>query len=140
MVEIYDWTDFNLGQPCARSTPLPLKDDRQLAPKELAPAEGNPWSFQEVEQATDEQSESLLQHVTCDLVITDLLYFLQGYQASCPNLWMVCPLTGVPLPYIHIDLNPSTGLSAKIELSLRLAEAFISYKSRSRAAASEVSH
>lgn len=56
-----------------------------------------------------------------------LLSFLQQHQDSHPNLQMVCPWGGVPLPSIDITLEPTLGLSVKIELSLRLCEALIQY-------------
>lgn len=75
-----------------------------------------------------------------DLKIRDLLSFLQQYQTSCPSLQMVCPLFGVPLPSIDIEMDPSAGLSAKIEFSLQLTQTFMKDILASRAAATEVSH
>lgn len=51
---------------------------------------------------------------------------------------MVCPLFGVPLPSIDIILDSSAGLSAKIEFSLRLTQAFMKDILASRAATAEV--
>ena len=73
------------------------------------------------------------------LNLTQLLNFLGRYQANCPKLQMNCPLFGVPLPYIDIDLDSSVGLNAKIEFSLRLTEAFMRDMFASRAATTEVS-
>ena len=74
-----------------------------------------------------------------DLKITDLLSFLHQYEASCPNLQMTCPLYGIPLPSIDIELDSSLGLSAKIEFSLRSSEALVNYMLVSRTASAEVS-
>ena len=74
-----------------------------------------------------------------DLKITDLLQFLHQYEASCPNLQMTCPLFGIPLPSIDIELDSSLGLSVKIELSLRSSEALVKYMLVSRTASAEVS-
>jgi len=74
-----------------------------------------------------------------DLKITDLLSFLHQYQANCPNLQMICPLFGVPLPYIDIKLDSSPESSARIELSLRLSEALVKHMLASRTASAKVS-
>jgi len=75
-----------------------------------------------------------------DLKIADLLNFLQQYQTSCPNLQMICPLSGVPLPSIDIKLESSVGLSAKIEFSLGLSKALMQYVLASRIAGPKVSN
>ena len=74
-----------------------------------------------------------------DLKITDLLSFLHQYESSCPKLQMTCPLFGIPLPSIDIELNSSLGLSAKIEFSLRSSEALVKHMLVSRTASAEVS-
>jgi len=84
--------------------------------------------------------ETQTSQMALDLKITDLLSFLQRYQASCPNLRMICPLSGVPLPYININMDQSLEMRATMEFSLRLTEAFMKDILASRAAAVEVSH
>lgn len=74
-----------------------------------------------------------------DLKITDLLGFLHQYEASCPNLQMTCPLFGIPLPSIDIELDSSLKMSAKIEFSLPLSEALVRRMLVSRAASTKVS-
>lgn len=75
-----------------------------------------------------------------DLKYSDLLGFLQLYQACCPNLQMICSWVGVPAPYIDITLDSSLGLSAKIELSLRLSEALVKYMLASKISATKVAN
>lgn len=75
-----------------------------------------------------------------DLKFTDLLSFLQQYEASHPNLQMTCPYIGVPLPSIDIDLEPTLGLSVKVEFSLQSSKALLQYMLASRTAAAKVSH
>jgi len=53
---------------------------------------------------------------------------------------MICPLFGVPLPSIDMELDSSIGLSAKIEFSLRLTEALMKDILASRTAAAKVWH
>ena len=74
------------------------------------------------------------------LKITHLLGFLQQYEASCPDLQMICPLFGVPFPSIDVELDSSLGLSAKIEFSLRSSKALMQYVLASRVAAAKVPH
>jgi len=62
-----------------------------------------------------------------DLKITDLLSFLQKYQASCPDLQTICPLFEIPFPSIDFKLDSSIGLSVKIEFSLRSSKALMQY-------------
>jgi len=69
-----------------------------------------------------------------DLKLSDLLSFLQQHETSCPNLQMMCPVLGVPLPSITIGLNSLDGY-AKVELSLRTSEALMKHMLGSRAAA-----
>lgn len=75
-----------------------------------------------------------------DLKITVLLSFLEQYQASCPDLQMICPLSGVPSPFIEIKSDSSLELDAKIEFSLQSSKTLMEYIFASRAAAAEVSH
>ena len=79
------------------------------------------------------------QDTIVDLKITDLLGFLQQYQTSCSDLRMVCPPWGVPLPSIQINLYPSLGLTAKIELSLPSCDVLLKQMYASRIASAEVS-
>jgi hypothetical protein len=83
----------------------------------------------------DQPPQSIL-----NLKITHLLGFLGQYQAICPNLQMICPWDGVPLPSIDIKLGTPAGLDAKIELSVQLSKALIQYMGGSRIAAAKISH
>ncbi len=65
--------------------------------------------------------------VVLDLKLTDFLDFLRTHEATCPNIQMICPVLGVPLPSININLNTSIEYSANVQVSLRLSEALIQY-------------
>jgi hypothetical protein len=75
-----------------------------------------------------------------NLKFTELLSFFQQYQVNCPNLQMVCPWVGAPLPSIIILLELSLGWNAKLELSKELSSALMKYIRALRAAATKVSH
>ncbi len=75
-----------------------------------------------------------------NLKLSDLLDFLQQHETSSPNLQMMCPVFGEPLPSITIGLDSLDGYNAKIELSLRMSEALMKNMLGSRAATVEVSN
>ena len=65
--------------------------------------------------------------VVLDLKLTDFLDFFRTHESSCPAIQMTCPMFGVPLPSISINLNESFEYSANVKVSLRLSEALIQY-------------
>ncbi|KAF1809593.1 hypothetical protein P152DRAFT_461276 [Eremomyces bilateralis CBS 781.70] len=70
-----------------------------------------------------------------------LLSLVQKHQECSPNFWLECPWDGVPLPSINLVLDPTLGLTAKLELSLRLSEALMKHLFASKGPTnSEVSH
>jgi len=73
------------------------------------------------------------------LNIAELLSFFQQHQASCPALQMICSWVGVPLPSIFIQLEPSLGWTATLELSKELSVALMKCI-RASPAAAKVSH
>ena len=53
---------------------------------------------------------------------------------------LICPLSGVPLPYININVDQSLEMRATMEFSLQLGRALVKYMVASRAAAAKISH
>lgn len=96
--------------------------------------------MEELEGSGVSLQETQPSQMALDLTMTDLLRFLQQYQVNCPNLQMICPLSGVPLPYIIIDLDQSLEMKATMEFTLQLGRALVKYMLASRATAAKISY
>ncbi|KAL2041527.1 hypothetical protein N7G274_005909 [Stereocaulon virgatum] len=68
----------------------------------LIPSSLSDQNVPQVTRTTDHTPQMVL-----DLKLSDLLIFLQQYEASCPNLQMICPVLGVPLPSIIVRQDSS---------------------------------
>jgi len=65
--------------------------------------------------------------VALRLKLSKLLEFLQGQTPDDPELQMICPLLGIPLPHINIQSVSAAGVNVRIELSLKSSEALIRF-------------
>jgi hypothetical protein len=70
--------------------------------------------------------------VSLDLKFLDFIQFLERYSSSDMELQMICPVYGIPLPYIIIESRSSTALSVKVEFSLKSSKDLIRYVLRAR--------
>jgi hypothetical protein len=61
-----------------------------------------------------------------ELKVEDFVAFLHDYHQGYPELRMICPFFGIPLPFIQIQFE-GYELNAKIEFSPQLSAIFIQY-------------
>lgn len=80
--------------------------------------------------ASDGEPVAVPDHqVVVDVNIEDLFKFLQHHIG--PDIRMICPYIGAPLPFIRLDSD--SGISGKFEFSISMSELFLQYIQEKRA-------
>jgi len=70
--------------------------------------------------------------VSLDLKFSDFMQFLERNSSSGMELQMICPVYGIPLPYIIIESGSSAALKVKVEFSLKSSKDLIRYVLKAR--------